>query len=63
MKTEVLRDMNSHIIGYVQKDERGNKVIRDSSFNLKGFYNAERNVTQDQSSKNVGIGDHSRNLL
>lgn len=63
MKTEVLRDMNFRPIGYVQTDERGNKVVRDSSFNTKGFYSAQRNVTQDSSFKNVAIGDQSRTLI
>lgn len=63
MKTEVLRDMNFKAIGYIQTDERGNKTIRDSSFNSKGFYNAQRNVTQDASFNNVGMGDQSRVLL
>jgi hypothetical protein len=63
MKTEVLRDMNFRTIGIIQTDDRGNKVIRDSSFNTKGFYNAQRNITQDSSFKNVAIGDQSITLV
>ena len=63
VKTETIKDLNFNPIGYVQTDDKGNKTVRDASFNTKGFYSKSSNVTQDQSFKNVAWGDQTRILL
>ena len=63
MKTETIRDINFNVLGYVETDARGNKTVRDPSFNTKGFYSKGSNVTQDSSFKNLAWGDQTRILL
>jgi hypothetical protein len=63
MKRETLRDASFNIIGYVETDDRGNKTVRDPSFQTKGFYSKGSDVTQDSSFKNLAWGDQTRILL
>jgi hypothetical protein len=63
MKRETLRDASFNIVGYVETDDRGNKTVRDPSFQTKGFYSKGSDVTQDSSFKNLAWGDQTRILL
>lgn len=63
VKNETIKNLNFNPIGYIQTDDKGNKTVRDASFNTKGFYSKSSNVTQDQSFKNVAWGDQTISLL
>lgn len=63
MKEEVLRDWRGKIIGYIQSDERGNKVLRDFYRKILGRYDKATNMTKDFYNRKIATGDQLLILL
>lgn len=63
MTTETIRDVNGKIVGYIDTDAQGNKVIKNFYRIIKGYYNAKDNVTRDFYRRIVAHGDVSASLL
>lgn len=64
MKNKVfIRDFHNKIIGSIEIDNQGNKVIRDFYNRILGRYDAKSNLTKDFYGRVVARGDHSSALL
>jgi hypothetical protein len=60
---EMIRDRHGKIIGWVETDNLGNKVVRDFSGHIKGRYKKVHNATFDFYGKIVAYGDATAGLL
>ena len=60
---EILRDFYGKIIGYIETDNQGNKVIRDKYRKILGRYDKKMNVTRDFYGRIIGKGNQSAILF
>lgn len=60
---EPIKDWRGKVIGFVEEDHIGNKVIRDYQGRVLGKYNKSLNVTQDFHGHQVAKGDCVMMLL
>lgn len=65
MSRETLKDMKHgyRIIGYIDTDSEGNKTGRVFTYEIVGWYNKERNVTEDIHYHQIVKGDHVEGLI
>lgn len=64
MKNKVfIRDFHNRIIGSIETDEEGNKIVRDFYNKILGRYFAKTNLTKDFYGRVIARGDHSSALL
>lgn len=64
MKNKVfIRDYHNKIIGSIETDDQGNKIVRDFYNKILGRYYAKSNLTKDFYGRIVARGDHSSALL
>lgn len=62
-KKEAIRNWQGKILGWVETDSRGNKLLRDFYGNILGKYDKSSNVTRDFYGNKVGQGDILLTLL
>ena len=62
-KTQTLKDFSGRIIGFIETDQKGNKTIRDFYRRIKGYYDAEQDVTRDFYKRIIARGDCASMLL
>lgn len=60
---EAIKDWTGKIIGYVQTESSGNKLLTDWQGRILGKYNKSLNITQDFNGRRVGDGDILMTLL
>jgi hypothetical protein len=60
---ETIRDRNGKILGWIETDHLGNKLVRDFSGHIKGRYKKVGNVTLNFNGKIVAYGDATASLL
>lgn len=60
---QTIRDFNGRIVGYIETDAQGNKVIRDFYKVILGRYDKKNNVTRDFYGRIVARGDASASLI
>lgn len=64
MKNKVfIRDFHNKIIGSIETDEQGNKIVRDFYNKILGRYFVKTNLTTDFYGRIVARGDHTSALL
>jgi len=63
LRTQVLRDWKGRIVGYIDIDEKGNKIIKDDHRIILGYYDAKRDVTTNFGRVVLAKGDLSSLLL
>lgn len=63
MQEDVIKDWTGKIIGYIQTDAYGNKVIRDFYRKVLGTYNKKQNVTRNFYGRIIAKGDQSSMLF
>lgn len=63
LRTNILRDANGNVIGFVDTEDNGNKVLRDRNGNILGFYQTLFDMTRDANGNTVGFGDILLTLL
>lgn len=63
MKEETLKDWTGKIIGYVQTDNYGNKILRDFYRKILGKYDKASDTTRDFYGRKVARGDQLLILL
>ena len=63
MQEEIIREFSGKIIGYIQTDNKGNKVVRDFYRRILGKYDKASNTTRDFYGRIVARGDQSSMLL
>jgi hypothetical protein len=62
-KSQTIKDFSGRIIGFIETDIRGNKIIRDFYRRIKGYYDAQQDVTRDFYKRIIARGDCSSMLL
>ena len=60
---QVIREFGGKIIGYIETDKSGDKVIRDFYGRILGRYDKRQNVTRDFYGRIVANGDQSALLI
>lgn len=63
IQRERIKDWTGKLIGFIDTDPEGNKVIRDFYGRIKGKYNKRLNITQDFYGRTVAKGDQSAMML
>lgn len=63
MKVQTIRDFYNRIIGYIETDNDGNKVVRDFYRKILGRYDKKHDVTRDFYNRIIAKGDFSSSLL
>lgn len=57
LKHEVIKDWTGKIIGYIETDYTGNKIVRDFYRKVIGRYDKRQNVTRDFYGRSIAKGD------
>lgn len=60
---DLIRDRGGKILGWVETDHLGNKLVRDFYGKIKGRYKKTGNVTIDFYGRIVAYGDATAGLL
>lgn len=63
MQEEIIREFSGKIIGYIQIDDKGNKIVRDFYRRILGKYDKASNTTRDFYGRIVARGDQSSMML
>ena len=63
MITDTIKDFYGRIIGYIETDNKGNKIVRDFHRRVLGRYDKASNTTRDFYGRIVARGDQSAMLL
>ncbi len=60
---DMIRDRNGKIVGWIETDHLGNKVVRDFYGKIKGRYKKAHNATFDFYGRIIAYGDATAGLL
>jgi hypothetical protein len=60
---EMIKNRSGKIIGWIETDHLGNKVVRDFYGKIKGRYKKVHNITFDFYGKIIAYGDATSGLL
>ena len=63
MQKDTIRDFYGRILGYIETDNKGNKIVRNFYNQILGYYDKANNVTRDFYKKIVARGDQASGLL
>ena len=64
MKTiQTVRDFYNRILGYIETDDKGNKIARDFYRKIVGRYDAKADITRDFYNRIIGKGDLLSSLI
>ncbi len=58
MSREAIKDWTGKVVGWIDKDDRGNKTIREYNYKIVGKYDSSTNTTRDFHGRVVAKGDH-----
>ena len=60
---QVIKDWRGKIIGYIETDNVGNKIVRDFYRKIIGRYDKKANITRDFYGRKITRGDHCSLLI
>lgn len=60
---QIIKDFGGTIAGYIETDEKGNKIVRDFYRVILGKYDKKNNVTRDFYGRIIARGDASASLI
>ena len=60
---DIIRDRSGKILGYIETDHLGNKLVRDFYGKILGRYNKTSRLTKDFYGRIVAQGDATAGLL
>ena len=63
MNRMTIKDFSGKIVGFIDVDEKGNKVVRKFNLMIVGRYDAKLDVTKDFQNRVIARGDVSGSLL
>ena len=63
MNRMTVKDFSGKIIGYIDMDDKGNKVVRKFNLMIVCRYDAKLDVTKDFQNRVIARGDMSGSLL
>ena len=58
-----IRDFYNRILGYIETDDKGNKVARDFYRRILGRYDAKQDETRDIYNRIITKGDTTASLI
>lgn len=62
-KIQTIRDFYNRIIGYIETDDKGNKIVKDFYRRVVGKYDAKQDVTRDFYNRIIAKGDITTSLI
>ena len=62
-RIQTIRDFYNRILGYIETDEKGNKIARDFYKRILGTYDAKMDVTRDFYNRIIAKGDITASLV
>lgn len=62
-KIQTIRDFYNRIIGYIETDDKGNKIVKDFYRRIVGKYDAKQDVTRDFYNRIIAKGDITTSLI
>lgn len=62
-KIQTIRDFYNRIIGYIETDDKGNKIAKDFYRRVVGKYDAKQDVTRDFYNRIIAKGDITASLI
>lgn len=63
MQEDIIRDWTGKVLGYITTDSQGDKIIKDPTRKILGFYDKSLNITKDYYGRPVARGDQSSLLF
>ena len=63
MDTETLTDDAGNILGYIERNDDGSQVLKDSQRKIKGYYDPVGDHTRDADLNIVAKGNRLRELI
>lgn len=63
MNTETLTDAAGNILGYIEHNEDGSQVLKDSQRQIKGYYDPAGDHTRDADLNILAKGNRLRELI
>ena len=60
---EPIRDRAGNVIGSIETDAAGNQVLRNARKEVRGYYDAEADVTRDENKNIVAKGNKLRTMI
>ena len=61
--TQTIRDFYGRIVGYIEEDNQGNKIVRDFYRVILGKYDKRQNITRDFYGRIIAKGDACSSLI
>jgi hypothetical protein len=58
-----IRDRAGNVIGTIEQKENGNQVLRNAQKEVRGYYDAEADVTRDENQSIVAKGNKLRSMI
>ena len=62
-RIQTIRDFYNRILGYIETDDKGNKVARDFYRRILGRYDVKQDVTRDFYNRIIAKGDTTASLI
>lgn len=63
MKKDTIRDFYGKVLGYIETDEKGNKIVKDFYGRKLGTYDKAKDVTRDFYGRILNRGDLTASLI
>jgi hypothetical protein len=58
-----IRDRAGNVLGSIEHQENGNEVLRNAQNEVRGYYDAEADVTRDADQNIVAKGNKLRSMI
>lgn len=62
-RIQTVRDFYNRILGYIEVDDKGNKIAKDFYRRILGKYDAKQDVTRDFYNRIIAKGDITASLI
>lgn len=58
-----IRDRAGNVVGSIEQQANGNEVLRNAQKQIRGYYDAEADVTRDENQNIVAKGNKLRSMI
>ena len=62
-ESQPIRDRAGNVVGPIEHQENGNEVLRNAQNEVRGYYDAEADVTRDADQSIVAKGNKLRSMI
>jgi len=60
---EPIRDRAGNVVGSIENQANGDQILRDTKNEIRGYYDAEGDLTRDDSKNIVAKGNKLRSMI